>query len=84
MHGQYYHHPPLIAETPDEWADAVATLYSDAELWRSMSKAAQSFARTNYSFEHGRILMRRALEAVDLFSGDDDQELVVNRARIAP
>ena len=48
------------------------------------SKAALSFARINYSFEHGRILMRRALGAVDLFVGDDDEALVASRARIAP
>lgn len=49
-----------------------------------MSKAAQAFARTNYSFERGRVLMRRALEMVELFDGDDGQALVVNRARPAP
>ena len=74
----------LIAETPEEWATAVARLYLDDELWRNMSKAAQSVARTNYSFERGRKVMRRALEAADFFVGDDDQALFVNRAKIAP
>lgn len=62
----------------------MVTLYSDAELWRSMSKATQAFARTNFSFERGRVLMRRVLGTVDLSVGNDDQALVVNRARPAP
>ncbi len=71
----------LIAETAQEWADAVTKLYKDQITWEKTSKAAQSFASQHYSFENGRKLMRKALETVDVFAPADNQALVSKRTR---
>ena len=71
----------LIAETAQEWADAVTKLYTDQSLWEKMSAAAREFARLHYSFEKGRKLMRKALETADVFAPTDNQALVVKQTR---
>jgi glycosyltransferase involved in cell wall biosynthesis len=58
-HGQ----ETLIAESPREWAEMIAALYQDPALWQSISRRSQDFARITYSFERGRGLMAKALEA---------------------
>jgi len=71
----------LIAETAQEWADAVTRLYTDQLLWEKVSLAARDFAREHYSFENGRKLMRKALETADVFAPTDNQALVVKQTR---
>jgi len=71
----------MIAETAQEWADAVTRLYTEQALWEKMSAAAGEFARQHYSFENGRKLMLKALQAADVFTPMDNQALVVKQTR---
>jgi glycosyltransferase involved in cell wall biosynthesis len=57
----------MVARTPSEWVEAIATLYTDAAAWNAMSQRAQAFARRVYSFDRGVEHMRVAVEAVGLF-----------------
>ena len=72
----------LVAETPDDWADAVARLYTDCALWEDMSKNSREQARAIYSFDKGKSLMRKALEAVGIYVPHDNAALVPLRARL--
>ncbi|GEM_PF-603590 len=71
----------MIAETPQEWADAVTLLYTEQDVWENMSKASRLFAAQNYSFGNGRKLMLKALEAVDVFASTENQALFVKNTR---
>lgn len=53
----------VIAETPKQWAEAIATLYDDSDRWASMSQAARAFTDSAYSFERGRDALRRAFNS---------------------
>ena len=57
----------LIAERPQDWAEAIARLNDDAALWQRIADNARTHAARTYSFERGRDLMRAAFEAVELF-----------------
>ena len=50
----------LIAETPQQWADAIVSLYDDAERWDRMADAARTFVGATYAFDRGRETLRRA------------------------
>ncbi|HEY1613356.1 MAG TPA: glycosyltransferase [Rhizomicrobium sp.] len=43
----------LVAETVDEWVEAVAALYTDENLWNQISRNALDAARTNFDFDSG-------------------------------
>ena len=60
-------HDCIIAEQPEEWADAIIRLSTDDDLWESMSKSARSYAAECFSFSKGRKQMRAVFEAVDMF-----------------
>jgi glycosyltransferase involved in cell wall biosynthesis len=66
----------LIAETPEEWVDAIITLYEDKQKWQAMSENALVLARSNYSFEHGWKLMGKALAFLGFYSGKMDSHVV--------
>jgi glycosyltransferase involved in cell wall biosynthesis len=70
----------LIAQSPQQWAQAVTRLYTDKSLWQAISNAALRFAEQNYSFEKGRNLMLHALNAADIYASLDNQALVVKQA----
>ena len=57
----------LIADRPEDWAEAIARLHDDPALWQRIADNARAYAARTYSFERGRQLMRAALEAVELF-----------------
>ena len=77
-HGQ----ETMLAETPEEWAAAVAELYRDHALWQKISENALDYARNHHSFEQGKKLMRKALETVEIFPPFETESLVFNKARI--
>lgn len=56
----------LVAQSPDEWADAIDTLYGDEVKWTQTSQRGLEFVRANYSFENGLETLRRALESIDV------------------
>ena len=72
----------LVAETPEEWADAVARLYTDQALWEALSTHSREQARAVYSFDKGRVLMRKALEMAGIYVPDTSSALVPLKARI--
>ncbi len=69
----------LIARSPEEWADAIETLYHDATRWSAISDRALAFTRRNFSFERGVEQMRVAVEAAGLVP---DKGMALRRARL--
>lgn len=57
----------IIANTPQEWVDAVALLNEDTELWENVSQNARTLVRDKFSFVTAREEMRTAFESVNLF-----------------
>ncbi|KIN65793.1 Glycosyl transferase [Sulfitobacter noctilucae] len=57
----------FIAETPDEWVEAINRLTCDDRLWEAMSQNARGYMHASYSFDKGRSMMRAAFEAADLY-----------------
>ncbi|QFT94711.1 N-acetylglucosaminyl-diphospho-decaprenol L-rhamnosyltransferase [Roseovarius sp. THAF9] len=57
----------FIARTNEDWIEAIKRLDSDDKLWHKMSEAARTYMAENYSFRKGRLIMREAFEAADLF-----------------
>ena len=68
--GLRHGHDCLIAETPQDWADAIIRLSEDDRLWAAMSEAARAYAAERFSFAEGRARMKAAFEAVDLFGAE--------------
>lgn len=56
----------VIARDIDEWVSSIVRLYDDPVAWQQMSLSAMEFTHRQYSFENGRVLMRRAFEAAGL------------------
>ncbi len=56
----------IVAEDVDEWVDAIYKLYKDKDLWQKLSKNAIEFVRNEYSFERGRLTMKKAFEKVGI------------------
>jgi len=54
----------LIANSPEEWADRVARLYSDEALWSRISENARRLAQDFYSFERAKSTLRAALDSI--------------------
>lgn len=65
--GLRHGHDCLIAETPQDWAEAITRLMQDDALWEAMSGAARAYTAERFSFAVGRTKMKAAFEAVDLF-----------------
>jgi O-antigen biosynthesis protein len=65
--GLRHGHDCLIAETPQDWAEAITRLSTDDALWTAMSTAARSYAAERFSFARGRTQMKAAFEALELY-----------------
>lgn len=61
----------LVAESVEEWVQAILTLYDDETAWDRMSRNARDFTAQNYSFAKGRELMRRAFHAAGIHPFSD-------------
>jgi glycosyltransferase involved in cell wall biosynthesis len=70
--GLRHGHDCLIAKTPEEWVEGISRLCQNDELWTSISTAARSYAASQFSFAAGKLKMKAAFEAVDLFSHTHD------------
>ena len=70
-----------IARTPNEWAAAIHSLYSEKAKWNAMSKAVQAVGRTEFSFEKGRAEMGEVLHDLGLIVSDTNDALVSLRTR---
>ncbi len=64
-------HDCFIAETPKDWATAIEQLNTDKALWQKISANAQAYMADAFSFDRGRLLMRDAFEAADLYQSLD-------------
>ncbi len=71
----------LIARSPEEWVDAIASIYTDESRWTALSDACRAFAREEYSFALGRRTMRKILESLDIFLAEDATGMHVRSAR---
>lgn len=58
-----------VAETPEEWVEAILSLYDDQPTWQMFSDNCLSLARNNYSFDNGFKLIAKPLEHLGFFSG---------------
>ena len=58
----------MIVEKPEEWAGAIRRLYDDEAFWTTLSDNGRQLIAEQYSFDRGRVLMRAAFEAVDMYS----------------
>jgi GT2 family glycosyltransferase/glycosyltransferase involved in cell wall biosynthesis len=65
----------LIAQTPQEWVDAIVTLHEDPQRWEAVSDAARRFAKRKYSFDVGVAMMRNALMQIGIQTEKSDHSL---------
>lgn len=56
----------IVAATPDEWVEAIARLYTDADAWQEQSRSALEFTQSRFSFATGREQMRQAFATLGL------------------
>ena len=54
----------LVAETDDEWVEAVLRLYNDPHLWERISANGREIVQTQFSFGPGLQQMRKIFAAV--------------------
>lgn len=64
----------FIVESPEEWASAIAKLYSDEVQWNNMRNAANELVHDSYSFETGVTRMADVFAFVGLDTVNQDQE----------
>ncbi len=57
-----------IAEKPDEWCEAIQSLYDNEDKWVTYSKNAMALVKERYSFEHGKKVFRDIFASINLFS----------------
>jgi len=70
----------LVAESPKEWTECVAHLYTDEALWSELGTNALQLARAKYAFEGALDSFERALEKIGLH-GRREGALVYRHAR---
>jgi hypothetical protein len=68
----------FIADSPDVWVKAIATLYSDMGVWNDMSRQALSLATARYGFARGVREMQDALTEAEIFTNLDNPTLVAS------
>ncbi|WP_449246864.1 glycosyltransferase [Desulfarculus baarsii] len=56
----------LVADTPEQFADAVIRLHEDEALWSSNSEGGLAFVRRNYSLEAGQATVRHILKRIGI------------------
>ncbi|WP_299323399.1 glycosyltransferase [Parasphingopyxis sp.] len=57
----------LIANSPQEWVEAIELLQTDEQLWQKIRDNALEFVDANFSFERGSKEMRDIVSAVDIY-----------------
>jgi glycosyltransferase involved in cell wall biosynthesis len=51
-----------VAQSPQEWVDAITQLYCDESAWNAASSMALEYAGKHYNFENATVQMRRIVE----------------------
>lgn len=62
VHGRHW----LIAESDEEWVEAIASLEHDEELWNRISEGGKAFVAEHYSADEGIRKMRKVLEQINI------------------
>ncbi|MBX2880109.1 MAG: glycosyltransferase [Granulosicoccus sp.] len=62
----------LIAETPEQWRDAIVSLYSDQDRWEDLRREAHQLVHAEYSLDSGVERMRSVFDFVGLQTSDSD------------
>lgn len=57
----------LIANSEQEWVDAIEMLQTDETLWKTIRRNALDFVEANFSFERGSAEMRDVMSAIDIY-----------------
>ena len=52
----------LVAESPEEFSDAIYRLYSDETLWQSLSDSGLKFVNNEYSLDAGKCRIEKILK----------------------
>ncbi|WP_218131736.1 glycosyltransferase [Nitrosospira multiformis] len=74
----------LIADQPQDFADAVARLYQDELLWRKLSKSALSYLEENYSYAAARKRLSHILKGFkEELTTDNTEPNVENETSIS-
>jgi glycosyltransferase involved in cell wall biosynthesis len=55
----------FLAETPDQWVEAIACLAGNSELRQAMGRAGRRFVETEFSVARGASLWRELLDKLD-------------------
>lgn len=58
----------LIANTPQEWVDAIVKLYDDERLWKKFAENSQVLVEAKYSAEHGHKVFKDIFASVGVYS----------------
>lgn len=58
----------LIAQKPEEWAQAIVKLYDDEKLWNRFAENELALVKEKYSFEHGRKAFKDIFASIGLYS----------------
>ena len=58
----------LIAETPQDWQEAILSLTQDAKLWQRLSDNGRVLVAERFSFARGRETMRAIFESLGLYA----------------
>ena len=64
--GLCHRHSALIAHEPSDWSESIAELYTDAELWQSISDRSHDLIETDYSRAEGLNRMEDVLRYIEL------------------
>jgi glycosyltransferase involved in cell wall biosynthesis len=58
----------LIAQTPQEWVDAIIKLYDDEKLWNKFAENSQTLVEKKYSYENGHKKFKEIFASVGLYT----------------
>jgi glycosyltransferase involved in cell wall biosynthesis len=56
----------MIADKPEEWVSCIRGLYNNEQQWERIVENQQTLVDNQYSFENGKLAMKRILDSVGL------------------
>jgi glycosyltransferase involved in cell wall biosynthesis len=60
----------IVADEPEDFADGIAKLYCEEDLWNYLSRNGLSFVQENYSIEAGKKKLRGILQYLGVWKDD--------------
>ncbi len=67
-----------VADKPQAWVEAIASLYNDPLRWANMSRQALAFAKRQYGFAKGVSEMQEALQQAEIFTSIENNALAAH------